>query len=275
MAEGYVCPPEMEEMEPMRKMFVGNIAKDATEDELKEVFTPFGEVTSAKKITREGSQICFGFVTFATVEATDECLLSRTETPLKLKDRELQVKRAVPKDDQTQTAQLKSKKIFFARAVPETTEDQVREYLESRHPPRYGKIEKVELVKNKDGEGKGPHKGFGFVHCETEDLADRIAIAEKKAKIIPGSTKDQEFKKALPKDGAGMGGGRGGGRGGARGGFGQRGGRGGFAAGGYGGGYGAGGYGAGGYGGGAGYGGWGQQAWGGGYGGYGGGYGGY
>lgn len=269
----YKCPAEMEEMEPMRKMFIGNIAKEANDEELKELFVPFGEVAEVKIIQpKEGNKI-FGFVTFATVESTDECLLARLTTPMMLQNRELLVKRAIPKEDQTGTAHLKSKKIFFARATPETTIETVREYLEKRHPAKYGKIGDIQMPKNAEGK-EGSHKGFGFVHCETEDLCDRIAIAEKKATIIPG-TKGQEFKKAEEK-GAG-----GGGRGRGRGGFGgpQRGGRGGgYAAGGYGG---PGGHHHGGYGGGyapQAYGGYAPQAYGGygpqGYGGYGG-YGGY
>jgi RNA recognition motif-containing protein len=174
----------------------------------------------------------FGFITFTKCDSVDECLKKR---PIKVKNRELQIKRAVPKDDNSDTAHYRTKKIFFANVTPETTEDDVRKYLEKRHPAKYGKIEEVILVKKKEGDKvTDEHKGFGFIVCENEDLADRIAIGDRKCKILGTSDKEQEFKKARPREGGpgGRGGGRGGGgaRGGARGGRGQ-----GYGGGGYGG----------------------------------------
>jgi len=257
MAE-YCCPHEFEEMEPMKKMFIGNIPKEATDEEVKELFSDF-EIAEFTVVRKENNPKIFGFVTFTQCDDVDECLKKR---PFKVKGRELQVKRAVPKDDQSDTAHYKTKKIFFANVTPDTTEEMVREYLEKRHPPQFGKIEELTLVKKRDGK-PDEHKGYGFILCENEDMADRIAIGDRKCKIDPNSNKEQEFKKARPKEqGAGFGG-----RGGRGGGFVQRGGRGGKPAGygaqgGYGGGYAQGGYG----------GGWGAQAgaYGGAYGGWGG-----
>jgi len=255
--EEYCCPAEFEEMEPMRKMFIGNIPKDATDDEVKAAFPEELEVEDFAVVRRDGNPKIFGFITFTKCDSVDECLKKR---PLKVKNRELQVKRAVPKDDQSDTAHYRTKKIFFANVTPETTEEDVRSYLEKRHPPKYGKIEEVILVKKKDEttkEATKEHKGYGFIVCENEDLADRISIGDRKCKVLPTADKEQEFKKARPKEGgAGGRGGRGGGRGGARGGRGAAA----VGYGGYGGGYGGyGGWGAySGYGGGWGnYGGWG------------------
>lgn len=258
MAE-YVCPDDLEKNEQMRKLFIGNIPGEATDDEVKAIFEPFGQIEKWEVVRKDGEKKVFAFCTFSKCEMADECLKKR---PLKIKDRELKYKRAVAKNDTTETAHMRTKKIFFANCTTETTEDMVREYLEKRHPPKYGKILEIKLVKKKEGE-KELSKGYGFIQCENEDLADRISIGDHKCVIdpkVPG--KQQEFKKAWEKENGGQAGGRGG-----RGGRGARGGgRGGFPAQQRGGGYAAGGYG-GGYGGYGSYGGYGAQA--GGYGGYG------
>lgn len=245
----YVCPPEFNESEPMRKMFIGGIPKDATDEEIKEVFADCGEIDEVTVVRKEKQAKIFGFILFKECDSVDEALKKR---PFKIKGTELQVKRAVAKDDQSDTAHYKTKKIFFANVAPDQTEEDVKKYLEARHPPQFGKILEITLVKKRKEEGKDEdpgHKGYGFIQCEHEDLADRISIGDRKCKVTPNASKEQEFKKARPSDQKGGFGGRGG-RGG---GYGQRGA--------YGGGYGAGGYG-----------GYGQQ-WGA-YGGYGGGYGG-
>lgn len=255
MTDKYVCPQDLEENEQMRKLFIGNIPGEATEEEVKGLFEPFGNINHFELVKKDDNKKVFAFVTFEKCEMADECLMKR---PLKIKDRELKYKRAVAKNDTTETAHMRTKKIFFANCTTDTTEDMVKEYLEKRHPPKYGKIESVQLVKKKEGD-KEVSKGYGFIQCESEDLADRIAIGDHKCSIdpkVPG--KKVEFKKAYEKEKGGMGG-RGGRGGRGRGGFGaqQRG---------RGGGYAAGGYGAGGYGDSWGYGSYG------GYGGYGGGW---
>lgn len=264
-AEEYTCPPEFEEMEQMKKMFIRNIPKEATDDDLKDFFSKDPETEIANfEIVRKDPKI-FAFITFGKCDDVDKWLQKR---PLKVKERELVCKRAVAKDDTSETAHMRTKKIFFANVLPETTEKDIRDYLEKRHPKKFGTIDEIKLIKKKEGD-KEVSKGYGFIMCENEDLADRISIGDRKCKIDPTSTKEQEFKKAWEKEkGMGGRGGRGGGRGSARGGArGARGGgyaqqMGGYGGGGYGQAYGWGmqGYGAGGYGG-YGYGGPGPYGW--------------
>lgn len=256
----YTCPPEYAELESIRKLYVAGLHAETTDEEFKEYFQGFGSVTDSVIIRKEQQQKMFGFVTFEKCDDVDECLLKR---PHQIRDTELQVKRAVPKDDKTGTAPVKTKKLFVGGVTPDLTKEQVTQYIYERHSCKFGQVEDVTLLKEKDKEGTETEKnrGFGFVTVSTEDFADRIAIGEQKAQIDPSSTTYQQLKKAAPKGGDG-----------GRGGFGGRGRGRGAARGGYGGGYQAGGYGAGGYGGYESH----QGGWGGGYGGYGGyGYGGY
>lgn len=257
----YQTPAEFNEMESMKKLFAGSIPKDSTDDEIREYFAKFGEIQEMTVMRKENNPAVFAFVIYANCDTVDEVLQKR---PIMFKEKELQCKRAVPKDDNCDTAHYRTKKIFFANVLPETTEEEVHEYLVRRHPSKFGKIVDVTLIrkkKTKEGETEElstEHKGYGFITCENEDLADRIALGDRKCKVLASSDKEQEFKKARPKDG-GFGGRGGGYSRGGRGGKGTYGGGQGYNYGGWGGGWGGyGGYG--GYGGGgyaySGYGGW-------------------
>jgi len=243
------------ESEEVRKMFVGGITADTTEDELKEYFGEFGEIESTvilKKETQDSKpKRFFGFVTFAEMESLDKAFLKRPHT---MKNILLEVKHAVPKGNTHPGATLKTKKLFIANLSPTTTKEDIQNYLESRHPNQdYGTIEEINLIKKKDGEGNDTEelKGYGFIQVSTEDFADKLAIHDNKFEL---NSRTIELKKSEPRGRGGFGGGRGGRGGGGRGGFG--GGRGGYQGGwqgGYGGGYGGGfadpyGYYAGGYG---------------------------
>lgn len=244
----------------MKKLYVRGIAHDATDEEVKDYFEEqTGSTVAHVDVIRKGDEKRnrFGFVTFESSDIIDELLLKKED--LTFKQNKLEMNRAVPKKNASEGAQQKTKKLFIAN-VPKAgvTEEDLKKYFEDRHDPKYGTIESLELIQNKDKEGNktGDLKGFGFVTVSSEDMANKMVIQH--ATFEFGGRKI-ELKKSSP-PGGGQGG-RGRGRGGPPGGFGYGGGQMG-----YGGGYGAGGYGYGGYG--AGFGGYG-----GGYG-YGAGYGG-
>jgi len=238
----YVCPKEFNEREAMRKLYVGKINKETTEEEFKEYFSTFGEISDAVVIKKEKDEKCFGFVTFKVCDDLDEYLLKRDQHTIK--GVQVEVKRAVPKENQNETSHLKTNKLFITNfAKTGMTPEIIKNYLEGRHPKKYGTIEEVVLIKKKDESGNRTDEniGYGFITCSTTDLADRIAIGEFECSLDDNSQK-AEIKKAVPKGGDKLGGGirgRGGFRGGFRGrGRGQGAPRGGGAWAGYGGGYG-------------------------------------
>ncbi|MFH0801216.1 MAG: RNA-binding protein [bacterium] len=51
-----------------KKLYVGNLAYQTTEEELRELFAPYGEIAFAKVIEQKG----FGFVEMSTVEAAEK-----------------------------------------------------------------------------------------------------------------------------------------------------------------------------------------------------------
>jgi len=201
--------------EEMKKLFVGGVTTDSTDDELKAFFEEMsgGSVIDNVIIRKDSDKKShFGFVTFETSELVDEVLLKRDI--LKFKDRSLDVNRAVPKNNTTAGAHEKTKKLFIAN-LPKfnCSEDDLMKYFECRHPiKKYGTIENIQLIKKKDEHGNKleENKGFGFIMVSSEDMADKMAIQH--ATFEFGGRKI-ELKKSVP---TGEGGGkrRGGGRGG-------------------------------------------------------------
>lgn len=240
----YVCPPDFDEKEAMRKMFVGGLDKETSDEEFKALFEKYGEIVDfiiIRKDASSKSDRLFGFITFAKCDDLDECLLAR---PHKYKEKELDVKRAVPRGQFDGTGHFKVKKLHVAN-VPTTFDPKVLvRYLKSRHPKKYGTIVEVDLLKEKDDSGKATEKnrGFGFITVSSEDFADRLAIGESKFTLDGNAMR---LSKAKPKASEGGGPMRGGYKGKGFGGWEDwSGGYGGYGAGygyGYGSGYGYGG----------------------------------
>ncbi|KAB5577156.1 hypothetical protein PHYPO_G00206700 [Pangasianodon hypophthalmus] len=273
---------ESKEPEQLRKLFIGGLSFETTEDSLRAHFEQWGKLTDCVVMRDPGNKRSrgFGFVTYSCVGEVDAAMAAR---PHKVDGRVVEPKRAVSREDSNKPgAHLTVKKIFVGGIKEDTEEYHIREYFE-----RYGKIESIDIMEERS---TGKKRGFCFVTFDDHDTVDKI-VAQKYHTI---NSHNCEVRKALPKQemqavsnqryrGGGGGGnfmGRGGNFGGGnfgRGGYG--GGRGGYGGDGYdgfggdGGNYGGGpGYGGGrgGFGGGPGYGH--QGGGGGGGGGYGGGY---
>ena len=187
------------EEEEMKKVFVGGISLESTEDELKQYFEEMcgGSVTDTVIIKKDSDKKShFGFLTFETSDLVDEVLLKREQ--LNFKGRQLDVNRAVPKNNTTPGAHERTKKLFIAN-LPKSncSDDDLMNYFKHRHPKKYGTIESIQLIKQKDKDGnKLPeNKGYGFVMVSSEDLADKMAIQH--ATFEFGGRKI-ELKKSVP-----------------------------------------------------------------------------
>lgn len=239
------------EPEQLRKMFLGGLSFDTTEESIQDYFKQFGEITDCCVVRHklgDRKPKGFGFVTFGTSESVDKVIAAKKDNPHSLDGRNIDVKRALPKDDGGPKESVN--KAFVGGLSIDTTEQDLKDYFS-----KFGNVTEVAIPKP----GEGKKRGFGFVTFDDTDCVDRLIILQNHE--LNGRSLD--VKKAVPKDSRGgdrfgRGGGRGGrgGRGGGRdfgGGYGGRGGgRGGYrSGGGYGGGYG----GQGSYGSGGGYGG--------------------
>lgn len=225
-----------------RKVFVGGLAQEATQEDLKEYFATFGEIEKVqlKMDSQTGRSRGFAFIIFKEQSSVDPA----TEGEHSIKGKKCTVKKA----------DVKPGKIYVGKLPAEgITEEDVKTAL-----AEYGTI--TEVVRPIDKSKNNEPKNFCFVTFEKERISKKV--------IQMGNISINGHKLMVkdvtpnPRDPAARGGGRGGGRGG----FGQQ-------MGGYGGGFGGNAWDQGGYGGGA----WDQGGYGGGFGGqggYGGGYGG-
>ncbi len=84
-----------------KKLYVGNLSYNITEDEIKDVFTPFGEVQSVKIITdaATGRSKGFGFVEMANDDEADKAITSLNGTTVM--DRAINVSEARPQTDRS------------------------------------------------------------------------------------------------------------------------------------------------------------------------------
>ncbi|XP_023861259.1 heterogeneous nuclear ribonucleoprotein A1 isoform X6 [Salvelinus sp. IW2-2015] len=265
------------EPEQLRKLFIGGLSFETTDESLREHFEQWGSLTDCVVMRDPANKRSrgFGFVTYSGVNEVDAAMEAR---PHKVDGRLVEPKRAVSREDSSRPgAHVTVKKIFVGGIKEDTEDSHLRDYFE-----QFGKIEVIDIMTDRTS---GKKRGFAFVTFDDHDAVDRIVI--QKYHTLNGH--NCEVRKALSRQemqttGVGMRGGRGGGgnygRGGGYGGdadssvSGGRGGGYGGGDGGYNNGYGGGdgGYGGGpgGYGGNRGYGG--GQGYGGGHGGgYGGG----
>lgn len=88
-----------EEAEMAKKLYVGNLPYQMTEDSLKDIFSPIGEVLSAKIITdaATGRSKGFGFVEMASDEEADKAIADLNGTSVM--DRAINVSEARPQTD--------------------------------------------------------------------------------------------------------------------------------------------------------------------------------
>ncbi|XP_078454295.1 heterogeneous nuclear ribonucleoprotein A1-like 2 isoform X3 [Lampetra planeri] len=234
--------------EQQRKLFIGGLSFETTEDSMRKHFEQWGTLTDCVVMRDPHTKRSrgFGFVTYTCPEEVDAAMDAR---PHHLDNRVVEAKRAISREDSLKPgAHLKVKKIFVGGIRDDTDEQHLREYFQV-----YGDVEAAEVMEDRS---TGKKRGFGFVTFSDHDTVDKVIV--QKYHTINGHK--AEVRKALSKQEMNSSGGPRGGSRGGRGSYGSRGGGGG----GYGGGYGGGGYGGDGY-----------NGYGGGGGGYGGGGGGY
>ncbi|MBK1721689.1 RNA recognition motif domain-containing protein [Thiocystis violacea] len=80
-------------------IYVGNLAYGVTQDELREAFSAYGEISSVNLITDKftGSSKGFGFVEMPNNSEADAAIKGLNETPLK--GRNLRVNQAKPRGE--------------------------------------------------------------------------------------------------------------------------------------------------------------------------------
>nr|XP_012295170.2 heterogeneous nuclear ribonucleoprotein A1-like [Aotus nancymaae] len=176
-----------QELEQLRKLFIGGLSFETTDESMRSHFEQWGTLTDCV-VTRDANtkrSRGFGFVPYATVEEVDAAMNAR---PHKVDGRVVEPKRAVSREDsQRPGAHLTVKKIFIGGIKEDTEEHHLRDYFE-----QYGKIEVIEIMIDR---GSGKKRGFAFVTFDDHDSVGKIVI--QKCHTVNGH--NCEVRKALSK----------------------------------------------------------------------------
>uniref|UniRef100_A0A3B4GI32 Heterogeneous nuclear ribonucleoprotein A1b n=1 Tax=Pundamilia nyererei TaxID=303518 RepID=A0A3B4GI32_9CICH len=189
--------------EQLRKLFIGGLSFETTDESLRAHFEQWGTLTDCVVMRDPNSKRSrgFGFVTYSSVQEVDAAMSAR---PHKVDGRVVEPKRAVSREDSNRPgAHITVKKIFVGGIKEDTEESHLRDYFQ-----QFGKIEVIDIMTDRN---TGKKRGFAFVTFDDHDSVDRIVIQ----KYHTINSHNCEVRKALTKQemqSAGMGMGMRGGR---------------------------------------------------------------
>ncbi|XP_068092146.1 heterogeneous nuclear ribonucleoproteins A2/B1 isoform X2 [Hyperolius riggenbachi] len=173
------------EKEQFRKLFIGGLSFETTEESLRKYYEQWGKLTDCVVMRDPQSKRSrgFGFVTFSSMNEVDAAMLAR---PHSIDARVVEPKRAVAREESAKPgAHVTVKKLFVGGIKEDTEEHHLREYFQE-----YGKIETIEIITDKQS---GKKRGFGFVTFDDHDPVDKIVL--QKYHTINGH--NAEVRKAL------------------------------------------------------------------------------
>uniref|UniRef100_A0A2K5S224 RRM domain-containing protein n=1 Tax=Cebus imitator TaxID=2715852 RepID=A0A2K5S224_CEBIM len=148
------------EPEQLRKLSIGGLSCETTDDRLREHFEKWGTLTDCI-VMKDPQTKCsrdFGFVIYSCVEEVEAAMCAR---PHKVDRHVVEPKRAVSGEDSVKPgAQLTVKKIFVG-GIKDIEEYNLRNYFE-----KYGKIETIEVMEDRQkmqfaGSQRGRGSGSG------------------------------------------------------------------------------------------------------------------
>jgi len=155
--------------EQNRKLFIGGLSYDTTDDGLKSYFSKWGEIVDCVVMRDSNTKKSrgFGFITYSEPEMVDDAQNAR---PHVINGREVEPKRAVPREESGKPeAHMTSKKIFVGGIKDGLEDEDLQDYFS-----QYGKVTAVEIMMEKDDPSK--KRGFAFVTFDDYDPADKCVL---------------------------------------------------------------------------------------------------
>uniref|UniRef100_A0AAY4D9K4 RRM domain-containing protein n=1 Tax=Denticeps clupeoides TaxID=299321 RepID=A0AAY4D9K4_9TELE len=182
---GLLTPREPEQL---RKLFIGGLSFETTDESLRAHFEQWGTLTDCVVMRDSETKRSrgFGFVTYSSVKEVDAAMSAR---PHKVDGRAVEPKRAVSREDSCKPgAHTAVKKIFVGGIKEDTEEHHLRDYF-----TQFGKIEAVNIMTEKNSDKR---RGFAFITFDDHDAVDRIVI--QKYHTVNGH--NCEVRKALSRE---------------------------------------------------------------------------
>uniref|UniRef100_A0A673HPD1 Heterogeneous nuclear ribonucleoprotein A1-like n=1 Tax=Sinocyclocheilus rhinocerous TaxID=307959 RepID=A0A673HPD1_9TELE len=176
------------EPEQLRKLFIGGLSFETTDESLRAHFEQWGTLTDCVVMRDPNTKRSrgFGFVTYSSVNEVDAAMDAR---PHKVDGRAVEPKRAVSREDSSKPgAHSTVKKMFVGGIKEDTDEEHLREYFS-----QFGKIDEVNIMTEKNSDKR---RGFAFITFDDHDAVDRIVI--QKYHTVNGH--NCEVRKALSRE---------------------------------------------------------------------------
>ncbi|EPQ05727.1 Heterogeneous nuclear ribonucleoproteins A2/B1, partial [Myotis brandtii] len=153
------------EKEQFRKLFIGGLSFETTEESLRNYYEQWGKLTDCVVMRDPASKRSrgFGFVTFSSMAEVDAAMAAR---PHSIDGRVVEPKRAVARE----YPEMLSIMFSFCghELTPPPPPPSHRDYFEE-----YGKIDTIEIITDRQS---GKKRGFGFVTFDDHDPVDKIVL---------------------------------------------------------------------------------------------------
>jgi len=129
------------EAEQLRKIFIGSLNYNTTDEQLKQYYSQWGEVAESivPKDNRTKLSKGFGFIIYAEAKSLDVAMKAR---PHKLNDRTLEPRRAIRRDEaDNPAANASTNKLYFGPLSRDCTRDDIGNYF-----AKHGNVLEVEVA---------------------------------------------------------------------------------------------------------------------------------
>lgn len=168
-------------------VYVKNFGEDFDDEKLKEMFEPFGKITSYKVMPREdGKSKGFGFVAFETTEAAEAAVEALNGKEI-CENKTLYVARAQKKAERQQELkrkfeELKKKRhesVFGVNLYVKNLDDSIDDERLRKEFSMFGTITSAKVMTDEEGRSKG----FGFV-CFIAPNEATCAVTELNGRVV-------------------------------------------------------------------------------------------